>query len=865
MKIRFLFLVKRVLILVILFYLSSNLLIGQTIKGSWKSIANLPTARWFPGTAVCDGKIYVIGGNATSSTAPLNVVEVYNPATDKWETKTPMPVPRSQLSACTVNGKIYVIGGSSGPTGWKPVPDVAIYDPSNDTWSTGTDMPSPRTELALVAAGDKIYAIGGIDGSSAASKSVDVYDPATNSWSKGADLITARGTEPACVLDGKIYVFGGSNGGVSSWNHFSSLEVYDIAGNSWTAKAEMPFSHSHLTGCVLDNKIFALGGSQVNTNKSFADMASYNPLTDTWENEPSMLSAREAFCSVVVNGKIYAIGGTQMQLGLTAFSNSEVYDPTPNVFISDPEMRLPAKQASLIGKLFVPNSGNLKFTYQKEDNLNDGSLFLIRNDSVVAAQNFGLDAKKEYQFEILAISENGDSVKSLIKLKTYFKVDAVFNSPMGFLLKSSDKKVMLDVCSSRSTSYGFIINSDTICQTIKKGAAPYDNVDLIFTSHPHTCHFDADILFNSMKSNPRAISVMNPDVKTAMNSYFTSNPEMLKQVFAPVIPLNSSIDTTLAGIKIRLTSIAHEGATMLTINVLLDSIRFLLFDDYNNLSLATYKTIGFNKIPTDVAIIGSLLLDGGQEVIKQTFTPANYLNVCHIESYSAQRYSACVTNAEKLKALNYQISVLNQPMQMFSYKKSDNRINTTTLNSAPQLSRTYKDMEVEKYDTVKVYVPKTTFKDPDTDDVLDYSFSISTKPLPEWATFDNVKQTLVLTPTAAKTSIVTITATDNHLSFASVSFKLKVTVPAGVENMVKNSDFKVYPNPSHSLINVEGPESNQGGFSVQLFNLTGEKIYSGDQYRDNKTEIDLTRFSESVMFMVITSDGKNECHKIVKY
>jgi N-acetylneuraminic acid mutarotase len=864
MKNNFLIFTKRMLILVFVFHFTSSIAQSQPIKGSWKSISGMPTARWFPGTSVVDGKIYLIGGEPNASVAPLSVVEVYDASADTWETKTPIPTPRAQVSACTVKGKIYVIGGSSGPSSWTPVPNVDIYDPSTDKWSKGADMPNPRTELALVAVKDKIYAIGGITAGSAGSKSVDIYDPSTDSWSKGADMPTARGTMPACELDGKIYVFGGSNGGGAGWNHYTTLEVYDIGTNSWSAKAEMPFSRSHLTGCVLNNKIYALGGSQVNQNKSYATMVSYNPETNTWETEPSMITAREAFMSVVVNGKIYAIGGTQIQTTLVAFSNSEVYDPTPKVFLADPEMRLPVKHGGFIGKLNVPNSGNLKFTYQIDHSLNDGALFEIKSDSLVAVNKIGVDTKKKYQFEVLAISESNDSVRTDIEMGTYFKVDGVFTSPMGFMLKSSDKKVMLDVLSSRTTSYGFIVNSDTICQNMKNGVEPYNNIDLIFTSHSHTCHFDPVLLFNSMKNNPKAISVMSQDVKKAMNTYFTDNPDMLNQVFAPEIPLNSSIDTTLVGIKIRLTSLAHDGSTMLAINLMLDSIQFLLFDDYNSLTLSNYKTIGFTQIPTDVAIIGSLLLDGGQEMIKQTFSTSSFLNVCHIENYSAQRYNTCVANAEKLKALNYQINVLNQPMQMFSYKKSDSRITMTTLNSPPKLNRTFNDVEVDKNTTAKIYVPKTSFKDADPNDAIKYSFTIGNKPLPEWAVFDTIKQNLVITPTVAKSYTVVITATDNHLSFATASFKLKVNVPVAIEDLGNDTEFKVYPNPTQSMISIEKPGDLKSSYSVDLYNLLGEKIYSDAECQESRMTIDLTKFSESILFLIITGDGKNECHKIVK-
>jgi len=183
---------------------------------------------------------------------------------------------------------------------------------------------------------DKIYAIGGIDGKSSGSKSVDIYDPATHTWSKGFDMPTARGTMPACELDGKIYVFGGTNGSSSGWNHYATVEMYDIETNRWLPKNEMPESRSHLTGCVLNKKIFVLGGSQLNKNLSYATMVSYNQETDTWKNEPSMITAREAFNAVVVNGKIYAIGGTQVQNGLVAFSYAEVYDTVPKVDVSNP-------------------------------------------------------------------------------------------------------------------------------------------------------------------------------------------------------------------------------------------------------------------------------------------------------------------------------------------------------------------------------------------------------------------------------------------------------------------------------------------------------------------------------------------------
>ena len=44
----------------------------------------------------------------------LGTNEVYDPATNKWESRRPMSVPRNHAFSGVVNGKIYVIGGRTG-------------------------------------------------------------------------------------------------------------------------------------------------------------------------------------------------------------------------------------------------------------------------------------------------------------------------------------------------------------------------------------------------------------------------------------------------------------------------------------------------------------------------------------------------------------------------------------------------------------------------------------------------------------------------------------------------------------------------------------------------------------------------------
>ena len=93
---------------------------------SWKSLPPLPGKRGSAVAAEVGGKIYVIGGATTvaGSKEPfftffgpslvLGTNDVYNPATNKWESRKPMSVPRNHAFGGVVNGKIYVIGGRTG-------------------------------------------------------------------------------------------------------------------------------------------------------------------------------------------------------------------------------------------------------------------------------------------------------------------------------------------------------------------------------------------------------------------------------------------------------------------------------------------------------------------------------------------------------------------------------------------------------------------------------------------------------------------------------------------------------------------------------------------------------------------------------
>jgi hypothetical protein len=116
--------------------------------------------------------LFVIGGNGPGL---LNSVEAYDPQSNTWMERAPLPVPlgNSPGMAATFNGRIYVCGGSL-PNGQRSNA-VYVYDPASDSWSFVTPMPIARENLATASVNAELYAIGGYAGNPTITAEVDAF------------------------------------------------------------------------------------------------------------------------------------------------------------------------------------------------------------------------------------------------------------------------------------------------------------------------------------------------------------------------------------------------------------------------------------------------------------------------------------------------------------------------------------------------------------------------------------------------------------------------------------------------------------------------------------------------------------------
>jgi len=261
----------------------------------WTIKASMLTPRSNFAIATCQEKIYCIGGALIGFEldeiyhmfeVPVwsGVNEVYDPATDTWQTKAPMPTALSTAKANVVDDKIYIFDGA----------DTWVYDIVSDSWSKKAPAPNSVADYPSAVVDNKIYVISNYS-------PVQIYDTVTDSWSQGA-------RSPRLDPHGVVAT---TSGNLAP----KRLYFFTVAQYGW-----VPYGETDITGS--------------SRRTTFV----YNPETDTWSAGAVMPEFRVDFGVATVDDKLYAIGGyvfDDMQSNnVTVCTKTEQYTPigygTPN-------------------------------------------------------------------------------------------------------------------------------------------------------------------------------------------------------------------------------------------------------------------------------------------------------------------------------------------------------------------------------------------------------------------------------------------------------------------------------------------------------------------------------------------------------
>uniref|UniRef100_A0A4W6CJU6 Kelch-like family member 6 n=1 Tax=Lates calcarifer TaxID=8187 RepID=A0A4W6CJU6_LATCA len=191
----------------------------------WIQIEPLTTGRWRHKMAVHGGKVYAVGG--FDGVQRLASVEAYDPFHNRWAQVN------ISFAAASFDRWIYVIGG--GPNGKLSTDKVQCWEPGTDSWEFRAPIPIETKCTNAVTFKNCIYVVGG------AMHAMYCYSPLSDSWS----LVTRLGERASCAIaacNNKLFITGGRD---NKNQVISTVMCWDVARGVLTEECVLPMGVSH--------------------------------------------------------------------------------------------------------------------------------------------------------------------------------------------------------------------------------------------------------------------------------------------------------------------------------------------------------------------------------------------------------------------------------------------------------------------------------------------------------------------------------------------------------------------------------------------------------------------------------------------
>lgn len=328
--------------------LRRSLLAGSAGLTSATALAQMP----HHGAPVPPGQMAPLRGSGPVTLTPQQLAQraIDSPAPPgvpgRWETRAPLPLPRSEMAWATAwEDRMHVIGGYGEQRVDRPYHH--IYDPSADRWDHAAPLPRGANHVAVVADAGRIYALGGFtEQNRAAHAGAYVYDIAADRWTAIAPLSRPRGAAAVAALNGRIHIIGGAADPSAERASIGWHEVYDPQADRWELRKPLPGARDH-AGVLAHRGVIHIIGGRFNTFEyNTALHHVYDPERDLWTEKAPLPTTRSGHGLVLLQGRFWAMGGEtgRFENGtLTGIVHGQLesYDPDTDSWQSHAPMPTP--------------------------------------------------------------------------------------------------------------------------------------------------------------------------------------------------------------------------------------------------------------------------------------------------------------------------------------------------------------------------------------------------------------------------------------------------------------------------------------------------------------------------------------------
>ncbi|NXG11286.1 KLH26 protein, partial [Sakesphorus luctuosus] len=235
--------------------------------------------------AVLDNFVYVVGGQHLQYRSGEGAVDVsyrYDPHLNQWLRIQAMQESRIQFQLNVLHGMVYATGGRNRSGS---LASVEKYSPKSNEWSYVCSLKRRTWGHAGATVGDRLYISGGYGISVEDKKALHCYDPATDQWEFKAPMNEPRVLHAMVSASSRIYALGGRMDHVDRCFDVLAVEYYVPEADQWTTVSPMRAGQSEAGCCLLDKKIYIVGGYNWHLNNVTSIVQVYNTETDEWERD----------------------------------------------------------------------------------------------------------------------------------------------------------------------------------------------------------------------------------------------------------------------------------------------------------------------------------------------------------------------------------------------------------------------------------------------------------------------------------------------------------------------------------------------------------------------------------------------------
>ncbi|TRY57440.1 hypothetical protein DNTS_031427 [Danionella cerebrum] len=235
--------------------------------------------------SVLNNFVYIVGGQNLQYRSGEGAVDVcfrYDTHLNQWLRIQPMQEGRIQFQLNVLHGQLYATGGRNRSGS---LASVECYCPKKNLWTYVDSLKRRIWGHAGATCGVKLYVSGGYGVSLEDKKTLHCYDPISDQWDFKSPMNEPRVLHAMISANNRIYALGGRMDHVDRCFDVLAVEYYVPETDQWTTVSPMRAGQSEAGCCLLDTKIYIVGGYNWHLNNVTSIVQVYNTETDEWERD----------------------------------------------------------------------------------------------------------------------------------------------------------------------------------------------------------------------------------------------------------------------------------------------------------------------------------------------------------------------------------------------------------------------------------------------------------------------------------------------------------------------------------------------------------------------------------------------------